>query len=233
MGLAVAPPRRKIGARWGPEGARRIQRLLDILLALVFGLLALPLILGIMLVLWWREGGPIFYGSERMRGLTQGFTLWKFRTMRSVDEDSGVSGGDKHARVTPTGHWLRARRLDELPQLWNILRGDIGFVGPRPPLREYVERFPELYGEVLKSRPGVTGLATLVYHRTEAKLLQATHDSVETDAIYSRRCVPRKAQLDLIYQRNRSICFDLKLILRTANGILHPEPAKKDAGKTG
>ncbi len=110
---------------------------------------------------------------------------------------------------------LRRTRLDELPQLWNILRGDMSFVGPRPPLRMYVERFPGLYAQVLRSRPGVTGLATLVFHRREAELLRGCRSAEETDTVYVRRCVPVKARLDLIYQRRRNVCFDLAILGRT------------------
>ncbi|RME18413.1 MAG: sugar transferase, partial [Alphaproteobacteria bacterium] len=106
-------------------------------------------------------------------------------------------------------------RLDELPQLWNVLRGDISFVGPRPPDPRYVEMFPELYAEVLKSRPGVTGLATLAYHETEERLLAACKTPQQTEKVYVERCVPRKARLDLIYGRNQTLCFDILLMLHT------------------
>lgn len=196
------------------------QRLFDLSLGLVLGILALPAGAGIALLILVRDGRPVFYGAERMRSPTEGFILWKFRTMRGVSDDRGVSGGDKHARITRSGRWLRRSRLDELPQLWNILRGDIGFVGPRPPLRQYVDRFPELYANVLASRPGVTGLASLVYHRHESRLLAAAADPAETDLIYARRCVPRKARLDLIYQRHRTLCMDLRLLLATGAVVL-------------
>jgi lipopolysaccharide/colanic/teichoic acid biosynthesis glycosyltransferase len=191
---------------------------MDIFFALLaMLLLALPFAL---LVLWLllREGRPIFYVSERMRTPSEGFALWKLRTMAPVAVQSGVSGvsgGDKAARITRTGRVLRKTRADEIPQLWNILKGDMSFVGPRPPLRLYVERFPEIYGQVLQSRPGVTGLASLTYHRHEEALLAACRTPEETDAVYGRRCVPQKARLDLIYQRRRSLCFDLVLMGRT------------------
>jgi len=147
--------------------------------------------------------------------------LWKLRTMTvNTGAETGVSGGDKNSRITPFGRFLRRTRADELPQLYNILRGDISFVGPRPPLREYVERFPECYGKVLKSRPGVTGLASLRYHRTEERLLATCTTPEETDRVYTTRCVPRKAELDLIYQRNQSLCFDLKLIGQTFSRVI-------------
>ncbi len=101
----------------------------------------------------------------------------------------------------------------------NILRGDLSFVGPRPPLREYVERFPEVYAEVLKSRPGVTGLATIRFHKHEERLLSRCETPEETDRVYCRICVPRKAQLDLIYQRHQSTCYDFDLVFQTISNL--------------
>lgn len=196
------------------------KRLFDLTLASLLALALAPVILGLIAWLYLRQGAPVFYVSERMKAPGEPFALWKFRTMTVVDSDSGVSGGDKAARITPQGAWLRSKRLDELPQLLNILRGDISFVGPRPPLRQYVERFPDLYGEVLKCRPGVTGLATLVYHGHEGRLLERCATPAETDAVYARNCVPRKARLDLIYARHRNLCLDFDLILQTAGAVV-------------
>jgi lipopolysaccharide/colanic/teichoic acid biosynthesis glycosyltransferase len=196
------------------------KRLLDLTLALVLALvLAGP---AIVIALWilLRDGRPIFYLSERMRSPDRAFQLWKFRTMRVVSDDSGVSGGDKQSRITPTGRFLRRTRLDEIPQLWNVLKGDMSFVGPRPPLRQYVERFPAIYRQVLKSRPGVTGLATLHFHRHEERLLRTCRTPEETNRVYEQRCIPRKAQLDLIYQRRQTLCLDLILILKTIARVL-------------
>lgn len=184
-----------------------------------FALLILPLIALIaavvLVALALTQGRPYFYAAERMKTPDTAFRLWKFRTMTVVATDAGVSGGDKAGRITPVGRVLRRFRLDELPQLWNILRGDISFVGPRPPLRSYVERFPEIYAEVLKSRPGVTGLASIHYHRHEEWLLARSRSAAETDRLYCRICIPAKAKLDLIYARHASVCFDLRLIGRT------------------
>ncbi|MFT4961716.1 MAG: lipopolysaccharide/colanic/teichoic acid biosynthesis glycosyltransferase [Paracoccaceae bacterium] len=196
------------------------KRLLDILFACVLVVALSPLIIGLLLWLWIRQGRPLFYAAERMKTPDQGFTLWKLRTMQVTDDDQGVSGGNKDARITRIGAMLRRRRIDELPQLFNILRGDLSFVGPRPPLREYVERFPEVYNEVLKSRPGVTGLATLVYNEHEGALLSRCSTSQQTDDVYCRACVPRKAHLDLIYQQHQSICFDFDLVFQTIGGIV-------------
>lgn len=196
------------------------KRLLDMLFAGLLVVVLSPVILGLLIWLWVKQGRPLFYAAERMKTPDQAFTLWKLRTMEVTDEDQGVSGANKDARITKIGAMLRRRRIDELPQLFNILRGDLSFVGPRPPLREYVERFPELYGEVLKSRPGVTGLATIVYHEHEGALLSRCRTSQETDDVYCRACVPRKAHLDLIYQQNQSICLDFDLVFQTIGGMV-------------
>lgn len=191
------------------------KRLMDIAGVVVFAVPLLPVIVILALVILVTDGRPVFYISERMKAPTKAFALVKFRTMRSVERDSGVSGGDKTGRITPVGRFLRRSRMDEVPQLWNILKGDMSFVGPRPPLRIYVEDYPEIYARVLRSRPGVTGLATLVYHRHEQRLLNASRSAAETDAIYRRACVPRKARLDLIYQAHQSPCLDMWLMYRT------------------
>jgi lipopolysaccharide/colanic/teichoic acid biosynthesis glycosyltransferase len=196
------------------------KRIFDIVVALLLAaILALPFAV-LVAVLLWREGRPVFYVAERMRAPGRPFGLWKLRTMRPAPADSGVSGGDKADRITPSGRFLRRTRLDEIPQLWNVLKGEMSFVGPRPPLRQYVERFPGLYARVLRSRPGITGLATLHFHRHEERLLSRCRDAAETDAVYARRCVPRKARLDLIYQRRRNLCLDVVLMLRTAGKVL-------------
>lgn len=204
------------------------KRLTDIVLALtLMAVLAVPfaLLLGWLLI---RQGRPLFYVAERMRSRDRAFLLWKLRTMSPAPPgDGGVSGGDKADRISPVGRRLRRYRLDEIPQLWNVIRGDMSFVGPRPPLRRYVEQFPDLYAEVLKSRPGITGLATLVFHRHEEWLLAKCTTPDETDRIYARRCIPRKARLDLMYQRQRSLCMDLGLMAQTLRRVLPGFRAKR------
>lgn len=191
------------------------KRVLDILLATIgIIVLAIPflLLLGVLLIV---QGRPIFFVSERMKGPDVGFDLWKLRSMTNSSTDSGVTGGDKRGRYTYYGKRLRRLRLDEIPQLWNVFIGDMSFVGPRPPLRSYTEDYPEIYGEVLKSRPGITGLATLMYHQHETELLARCKSAVETDEVYRRRCIPQKARLDRVYQKHQSVCFDLAILGQT------------------
>ena len=192
-----------------------VKRLFDLACAILLTILLAPVIIIIAILIFGVDGRPVFYISERMKSPSEGFNLIKFRTMKPVVGDSGASGGYKSARITKTGAFLRRSRLDEIPQLFNVLRGDISFVGPRPPLRQFVEQFPKLYANVLKSRPGITGLASIYFHAHEEHLLARTTSSAETDAIYSRACVPRKARLDLIYQENRNVCMDLMLMFKT------------------
>ncbi len=193
----------------------RSKRLFDLVVAIVFGLLLFPVIVIVFLVVLIKDGRPVFYVSERMKTPDTGFNIYKFRTMTPSKEDTGVSGGDKINRDTKSGPVLRRTHLDELPQLWNVLKGDISLVGPRPPMRQYVEQFPDLYGSVLQSRPGITGLATLVFRKREYSLLAHTKTIAETDAVYTRICIPRKAALDRIYQKNQSLCFDLYILIKT------------------
>ena len=191
------------------------KRLFDLAIALVLSLVLLPVFLFVAALILIKDGRPILYVSERMKTPDTGFNVYKFRTMKPSKENTGVSGGDKGDRITKYGHAFRRTRLDELPQLWNVLRGDISFVGPRPPLRQYVEQFPEIYGLVLQSRPGITGLASLKFHAHEERLLANTKTVAETDNVYKRICIPRKAALDIIYQRNRTLCFDLYIMIKT------------------
>lgn len=191
------------------------KRAFDIVVALMLAVPLLPVIGIVAALILLLDGRPVFYLSERMSTPDRGFQLVKFRTMRPEVRDHGVSGGNKSSRITALGSVLRKTRLDELPQLWNVLVGDISFVGPRPPLRQYVELFPDLYAHVLRSRPGITGLASVYFHAHEEKLLSDCRTAEETNLVYSRRCIPRKAQLDLIYQQNRSICYDVRIMLMT------------------
>lgn len=198
------------------------KRSFDILFSLVLLVplsVVMLLVAGLLLIV---QGRPILYVAPRMRTPGQSFRLLKFRTMRRVDQDFGATGAHKSWRITRLGRVLRRTRIDELPQLFNILRGDMSFVGPRPPLREYVERFPAEYARVLRARPGVTGLATLIYHAHEDKIMAACQTAQATEQAYYRRCLPTKLQLDMIYQRRRTMALDLWIIWNTLMTVIIP-----------
>ncbi len=206
------------------------KRLFDVVLALFVGVVYLPVLAVLAVVIVATDGWPVFYVSERISSGKRAFNLVKLRTMRLAPkgDDRGVSGGDKNDRITAMGRFLRKTRFDEFPQIWNVLRGDMSLVGPRPPLRQYVDAFPDLYASVLKSRPGITGLATVVFHRHEELLLRNSKSLAETDRIYRERCVPRKARLDMIYQANSGVLCDLWIIYLTL-ARLFPLPGKRAA----
>jgi lipopolysaccharide/colanic/teichoic acid biosynthesis glycosyltransferase len=199
-----------------------MKRAFDVIFALILCVLMAPVMAIIMIVILYHDGGPVFFVTERMKTVNQPFNLIKFRTMSNSlkKQDTGVTGGDKTDRITPLGHTLRRYRLDELPQLINVVRGDMSLVGPRPPLRQYTNGFPDLYAQVLRSRPGITGLATLHFHRHEEHLVASAITPRETETIYTKRCIPRKAALDLIYQRHASVYFDIAIICRTLHKVM-------------
>lgn len=193
----------------------RRKRLFDVSLALLL-LVPLSFIMAfVALVLLIVQGRPIFYAAPRMSSPNRTFMHLKFRTMMQQDGDFGVTGAHKNWRITPLGHFLRRTRIDEMPQLFNILSGDMSFVGPRPTIREYAERFPAVYGQVLRNRPGVTGLATLIYHQHEGSILARCRSAEETETAYQRRCLPTKLKIDLIYQKNRTMALDIWIMWQT------------------
>lgn len=205
------------------------KRAFDIAFGIAMFVLGLPIFVTCCVLVLWHDGWPIFHLSRRMRAPDKEFWLIKFRTMTpdAADLDDTVLGGDKVDRITPLGRKLRRTRLDEAPQLLNVLWGDISFVGPRPPTRRYVEMFPELYSEVLKSKPGITGAATVLYHAHEEWLLSGTTTEKDTELVYIRRCVPWKASLDLWYQRNWSLSLDIYLMYLTAAKFFPGLPGRR------
>ena len=179
------------------------------------------------------QGRPFLFTSERMRDADTSFRLYKIRTMRPSDNtQETVLGGAQRARVTVVGRVLRRTRLDELPQIINVLRGDINFIGPRPPLRAHVDACPLPYRRVLSAvRPGITGLSTVMVHRREERLLSRCRTAAEAEEMYRTHCLPLKLRLDMIYARRQGIALDFLILWRTVARLL---PRKFGvAGKTG
>lgn len=192
-----------------------------------FALVLLPFVVAILALLYIIvvacQGRPFIFSSERMRTHDQSFHLLKVRTMRPVGSasDQSALGGDQKLRVTPLGAILRRTRLDELPQIFNVLRGEIRFIGPRPPLRKYVVQYPDLYERVLTDTPpGITGLATVLLHAREGRLLAKCRTAAETDAVYRLRCLPIKARIDLIYRDNRGWTLNAMILWMTFSRLL-------------
>ncbi|SFU49042.1 Sugar transferase involved in LPS biosynthesis (colanic, teichoic acid) [Aliiroseovarius crassostreae] len=204
------------------------KRVFDLALACLLSALFAPLMLVLCVLAVLYDGRPFIYRSVRMKSARRKFRLYKIRTMSVVHEryNRGVTSGYKSARITQLGFFLRKSRLDELPQVINVIKGDISFVGPRPPEPRYVRARPDLYHQVLQDRPGITGLASVVIHRYEEWLLSKCYCPQETEEVYLRRSVPRKARIDLLYQKHKSIRLDLYILYLTA-AMFVPLPGRR------
>jgi lipopolysaccharide/colanic/teichoic acid biosynthesis glycosyltransferase len=177
------------------------------------GLLCLaPLLLLVALLIKPDSPGPVFFRQERIGRGFRPFCIFKFRTMvRDAPRQGGPITFGADPRVTTVGRVLRKTKIDELPQLINVLRGQMSFVGPRPEVRRYVELFREDYEDILRVLPGITDLASLKY-RHEAEMLGRCENPEET---YARQILPEKIKLAKEYVRQASLCFDIALILKT------------------
>ncbi len=184
----------------------QLKRASEFLAALAIGIILLPFELLIAIIIKLTSRGPVIYKQVRVGEKEREFTLYKFRTMRvNAEKDGAVWAGERDPRATAFGQILRISHLDELPQLWNIVKGDISFVGPRPERPEFVKKLESEipYYEVrLLIKPGVTGWAQINYHKDTA-----TED------------VMQKLQYDIYYLKNRSIILDLAIVLKTLRSL--------------
>ena len=189
-----------------------MKRMFDIVVAAAALVVLFPLLVLSALLIKLDSPGPIFFKQERIGRNFRPFWIYKFRTMA---QDAPARGGlvtiGEDARVTRVGRLLRKSKIDEIPQLTNILKGDMALVGPRPEVRYYVELFRRDYEEILKVRPGLTDLASLKYRDEAALLGKAANPEDE----YRTRVLPDKIRLAKDYLRRSSFLFDLSLILKT------------------
>jgi lipopolysaccharide/colanic/teichoic acid biosynthesis glycosyltransferase len=188
------------------------KRIFDVIFALAGLLFLSPLLLLVALLIKQDSPGPIFFKQERMGKGFQPFHIYKFRTMvRDASRRGGPITFGSDPRITRVGRLLRRTKIDELPQLINVLRGEMSFVGPRPEVRPYVELFRADYEGILKVLPGITDLASLKY-RDEAEVLGHFENPEEE---YIKRVLPEKIKLAREYVRRSSFFFDIALILKT------------------
>jgi lipopolysaccharide/colanic/teichoic acid biosynthesis glycosyltransferase len=201
---------------WRPRQA--LYRLFDVTCAAVGLLFLMPAMAAIAVVVLCGDGPPVFFSQTRVGRRGKPFRIWKFRTMRAGSQYGVMSAAGK-ALVIRWGNALRRFKLDELPQLFNVLKGDMSLVGPRPEIPEYVQLEALIWQLVLQVRPGVTDLASLLY-RDEETLLAASGDP---NALYRETVLPAKLVLNLEYLHSRSFWRDLKLILLTVRYSLFPQ----------
>jgi lipopolysaccharide/colanic/teichoic acid biosynthesis glycosyltransferase len=185
-----------------------MKRLFDILFSLVgLSLLALPFaVIGPVIKLSSR--GPVFYRQQRIGRGGKPFWFYKFRTMY-VGEGGSLVTVKGDPRITPVGRILRRWKLDELPQLWNVLAGEMSVIGPRPEVERYVSHYTPEQRRLLEQTPGLAGLSQLVYP-TEAEMLR---HCVEPEEFYIRELMPKKVAVDLEYEARRTFWSDLRLLL--------------------
>jgi lipopolysaccharide/colanic/teichoic acid biosynthesis glycosyltransferase len=189
-----------------------MKRAFDIIVAAIGLVLLFPLMALVAVVIKLDSDGPILFKQERVGKRFRPFHIYKFRTMvENAPEIGGPITCGSDPRITRTGRILRKTKLDELPQLLNVLKGEMSFVGPRPEVRYYVELFHADYTEILTVRPGITDLASIKY-REEAALLGKAADP-ETE--YVTHVLPDKIQLAKEYLCQTSFFFDLSLMLKT------------------
>jgi len=194
-----------------------MKRLFDIVLSLVGLLLVLPLLLVVAIIVGLTSAGPALFLQQRIGKGFRPFCIYKFRTMvQDASQRGGLITVGEDRRITYVGHWLRKTKIDELPQLLNVLMGQMSFVGPRPEAEKYVEMFHDDYVEILQIRPGITDLASIKF-RDEAALLGAAD---QPERQYVERILPEKIRLAKEYVRNQSIWLDLKIVALTLSSLV-------------
>ena len=193
-----------------------MKRLFDLLLSISFLLILSPAFIFISLWILLDSSGGVFYSQLRVGRKNRDFKMFKFRSMRPESDSKGLlTVGGQDPRVTRAGFYLRKTKMDELPQLLNILKGEMSFVGPRPEVRNYVEYYSEEQMNVLNVRPGLTDYASLQYFE-ENKLLEHSADPEKT---YISQIMPAKLALNLRYIKDQSLLLDIRIILRTIGKI--------------
>ena len=184
----------------------------------LFGLMLLsPVLIFLGLLIKGEDGGPIFYRGVRVGRYGKPFKIFKFRTMViNAEESGGPSTANNDPRITRVGRIIRKHKLDELPQLINVFKGEMSFVGPRPEVQHYIDMFTEEQKAILSVRPGITDWASL-WNPDEGKILAGSPDPEKT---YMEKIRPTKLGLQLKYVREHSFLIDLRIIVKTVLTVI-------------
>ncbi len=193
------------------------KRLFDVLVSMMMSVLLSPLLLVLALAVKFSSKGPAFYMQERIGKNQIPFRIFKFRTMfLDADKKGLLTVGGRDPRVTPVGYFLRKYKLDELPQLFNVVLGEMSLVGPRPEVKRYVDMYSVEQRKVLEVKPGITDYASIEYSN-ENELLGKAEDP---EKMYVEEIMPAKLKLNLKYVREQSFLVDLKIIFHTVIKII-------------
>lgn len=194
-----------------------IKRIFDLIAALIGMLILSPIFLGIWLLIVMNSRGGGFYRQIRVGKNGKDFKLWKFRTMSlGADKGSLLTVGGRDPRVTSVGYYLRKYKLDELPQLINVITGEMSLVGPRPEVRKYVDLYSADQQQVLSVKPGITDYASIEYSN-ENELLANSSNPEQT---YIQEIMPAKLNLNLKYIQDQGLGVDIAIIVKTIKKIV-------------
>lgn len=193
-------------------------RFLDIFFSFCGLLLLLPVFLILYLFIRIESKGPGFYSQIRVGKGGKDFRLYKFRSMRiGADKKGLITVGGRDSRITRVGYFIRKYKLDELPQLWNVLLGDMSLVGPRPEVRKYVDMYTEDQWKVLSVRPGITDYASIEYVDENEILGKA----IDPDKVYVEQIMPDKIRYNMKYIQSCSVWEYFKVIILTIVHIVN------------
>ncbi len=186
-----------------------LKRLFDVVFSIMALILLFPILLLVSLAIKIDSKGSIIFTQSRVGLNNKSFNIYKFRTMRIQSHKKGLlTLGDKDPRITKIGYYLRLYKIDEIPQLINIIKGNMSLVGPRPELRYYVNFYSKSDMQILKVRPGITGLASLKY-RNEVNFLKAAKCPEE---YFINSIIPNKIKYNKLYIKKQNFFLDIKLI---------------------
>jgi lipopolysaccharide/colanic/teichoic acid biosynthesis glycosyltransferase len=194
-----------------------MKRIFDIFFSFIGFLLLLPVFLLIAIFIKMGSKGPVFYQQTRVGRNNKDFKLLKFRTMfTGADKKGLLTVGSKDSRITSIGYYLRKYKLDELPQLINVLKGDMSLVGPRPEVRKYVSLYSQEQMHVLSVQPGITDYASIEFSN-ENELLGKVDNPEE---VYINEIMPKKLSINLKYIQKKNLLTDFKIVLKTIKKII-------------
>lgn len=194
-----------------------IKRLFDIITSIIGIIILSPILLLISLLIIFESGFPILYKQKRVGKDNKDFFLLKFRSMnKGADKKGLLTIGEKDSRITRVGYYLRKYKLDELPQLLNVLTGNMSIVGPRPEVRKYVDLYSDDHKKVLSVKPGITDYASIEYTNENEILAKST----EPEQLYIQEVMPKKLFLNQKYIQEMGLMTDIKIMFRTISKII-------------
>ena len=203
------------------QNALKRKRILDICGASILTIVLSPIMLGIAIAIKTEDGGPVFYRQERVTTYGKTFRIFKFRTMiMDADKKGPLVTESRDGRITKTGAKLRHLRLDELPQVFNVLAGDMSFVGTRPEVKKYVDQYTDEMQATLLLPAGVTSPASIAFKEEDKMIERYTSRGESADEAYVKYILPEKMKYNLKYLREAGVAGDMKVMVKTVLEVI-------------